>query len=81
METQVVYQLRSEFKNAKMSIIQYLIHQGVKVDSIQCSSQELKFISTQKLNHPDEEWSNILNQKFGDKIQFYAKRPSGFQHQ
>lgn len=77
METRVIYQLKSNLKNPKLSIIQYLINQGVMVDSIQCDAQELKFISKEECEYPDEKWSDILNKNFKGKIDFHAKRPSG----
>ena len=48
METRVVYQTKENVKNAKLFIIQFLIKQGVYVDSIQCSQQELSFKSNKE---------------------------------
>ena len=78
METRVVYQTNEGVKNAKLFIIQFLIKQGVYVDSIQCSQQELTFISDKQTDNPDEHWSHELNSFFKGKINFKAKRPSAF---
>lgn len=77
METRVIYQLKANLKNPRLSIIQYLINQGIMVDTIQCDAQELKFVSDEECDHPDEKWSDILNKNFKGKIDFHAKRPSG----
>lgn len=78
METRVVYQTKENVKNAKLFIIQFLIKQGVYVDSIQCSQQELSFKSNKEAENPDEHWSQELNNFFKGKINFKAKRPSEF---
>ena len=77
METKVVFMPKSDrLKNPKLSIIQFLIQKGVFVDSIQCSQQELKFVSNEVAENPDEHWSQELNKYFKGQIDFRAKRPA-----
>ncbi len=77
METRVVYMPKSGgLKNPKLSIIQFLIKKGVFVDTIQCSQQELMFVSNEKAENPDEHWSQELNKFFKGQIDFKAKRPA-----
>lgn len=77
METRVVYMPKTDrLKNPKLSIIQFLIKKGVFVDTIQCSQQELMFVSNESAENPDEHWSEELNKFFKGQIDFRAKRPA-----
>jgi hypothetical protein len=72
MELRVVCQTNENLKNAKLLIIQFLMKEGVYVDSTQCSKQELRFKSNKEAESPYEHWSKGLNNFFK------TKRPSVF---
>ena len=76
MEAQVIYQKKSTQigKNLKLNIIRFLIENGVYVDSIQCTNQDLYFKYNDSLDKDNNAWCEELNSFFKGEVDFVSKR-------